>query len=194
MKHCTICGDKLYSKDFCNKHYQRWRKHGDPLIVRGRSKSGSPGVNQVPESQFVEIVEESTSYAECLRKLQLKAAGGSYKVLQERISRLNLDTSHFLGQAHGKSSNRLRAEEVLKLGTKNRNGVVRRILFEELKWSKTCSVCGVEDQWQGRPMTLELDHINGINTDNRAENLRFLCPNCHSQTDTFSVGVSSMDD
>jgi Zn finger protein HypA/HybF involved in hydrogenase expression len=47
-----------------------------------------------------------------------------------------------------------------------------------------CSSCGGSDMWQGRPLTLELDHINGINDDNRKENLRWLCPNCHTQTPT----------
>src|SRR5437763_16057938 len=47
-----------------------------------------------------------------------------------------------------------------------------------------CSQCGIT-HWQGMPLVLHLDHINGINNDNRIENLRLLCPNCHSQTDTY---------
>lgn len=49
-----------------------------------------------------------------------------------------------------------------------------------------CSVCGNTGEWNNKFLSLQLDHINGINNDNRIENLRFLCPNCHSQTDTFS--------
>lgn len=49
-----------------------------------------------------------------------------------------------------------------------------------------CACCGNTGEWNGRPLVLQLDHINGDNCDNRLENLRFLCPNCHSQTDTFA--------
>lgn len=48
-----------------------------------------------------------------------------------------------------------------------------------------CSCCGITE-WNGKPLTLQLHHINGNNRDNRLENLTFLCPNCHSQTDNFS--------
>ena len=48
-----------------------------------------------------------------------------------------------------------------------------------------CKECGISEKWNNKPIILHLDHINGINNDNRLENLRFLCPNCHSQTDTY---------
>ena len=48
-----------------------------------------------------------------------------------------------------------------------------------------CAWCGITDTWNGKPITLQLDHINGINNDHRIENLRILCPNCHSQTETW---------
>lgn len=49
-----------------------------------------------------------------------------------------------------------------------------------------CSECGQEPEWKGKPLTLQLEHKNGINNDNRKENLCFLCPNCHSQTETYA--------
>ena len=52
-----------------------------------------------------------------------------------------------------------------------------------------CTTCGI-NEWQGKPLTLHLDHINGINNDNRIENLRLLCPNCHSQTETYGRRAS----
>ena len=49
-----------------------------------------------------------------------------------------------------------------------------------------CALCGNEGEWCGQPLTLQLDHVNGRYDDNRLENLRWLCPNCHSQTPTFA--------
>jgi Zn finger protein HypA/HybF involved in hydrogenase expression len=64
-----------------------------------------------------------------------------------------------------------------------RGAISRFNIIEEYK----CSKCGITD-WHGEPLTIELDHINGINNDNRPENLRWLCPNCHSQTPTHKNG------
>jgi 5-methylcytosine-specific restriction endonuclease McrA len=66
----------------------------------------------------------------------------------------------------------------------NNTSLKKRLLESNLLEYK-CSICGI-NEWQGKPLSLQLDHINGNNKDNRIENLRLLCPNCHSQTDTFS--------
>ncbi len=60
--------------------------------------------------------------------------------------------------------------------------LIRRLLA--LGWTYACLWCGIAT-WRGKSLTLHVDHINGVHSDNRLENLRFLCPNCHSQTDTF---------
>lgn len=72
-----------------------------------------------------------------------------------------------------------------------RHRVKDRIIMEGLL-PYHCSVCGIEPMWQSKPLTLVLDHINGVNNDNRLQNLRFLCPNCNSQTNTFSRGHRRM--
>ena len=76
-------------------------------------------------------------------------------------------------------------EEVfVENSTYARHNLKRRILKDELI-PYTCSVCGIGPEWMGKPMPLILDHKNGINNDNRLDNLRFVCSNCDSQLDTY---------
>jgi 5-methylcytosine-specific restriction endonuclease McrA len=72
-----------------------------------------------------------------------------------------------------------------------RHRVKERIIMEGLI-PYICAICKIEPMWQSKTLTLVLDHINGVNNDNRLKNLRFLCPNCNSQTKTFSLGHRRM--
>lgn len=81
----------------------------------------------------------------------------------------------------------LKTEDILKgLHPKYTTAKVKKRLIDEGYIEQKCDWCGIKDQWNGKPIVLHLDHINGINNDHRLENLRLLCPNCHSQTDTFA--------
>lgn len=64
------------------------------------------------------------------------------------------------------------------------NHAIKKILLEILNWEDECNECGISD-WYGRKLTLQLDHIDGNNSNNEISNLRLLCPNCHSLTDTY---------
>jgi len=70
------------------------------------------------------------------------------------------------------------------VATFRRNNTVKNLLIREKLIEYKCDICEQESTWNGEPLTLELDHIDGNAFDNRIENLRFLCPNCHSQTPT----------
>ena len=61
---------------------------------------------------------------------------------------------------------------------------LRRAILEA-KQNSMCLICGISD-WMGKPIVLHLDHVNGDNSDNREENNRLICPNCHSQTETYA--------
>lgn len=138
---------------------------------------------------LLEAVNASNSFAGVLRYLGIKQAGGSQAHLIRRIKKEKMDTSHFLGQGHLKGRqalNRKSVQEILVVGSefhrKTNIKQLRRAMVEsgiELK----CN-CGLTDEWQGQKLQLEVDHINGMWWDNRIENLRFICPNCHSQCET----------
>lgn len=128
------------------------------------------------KEQLEPIVRESISYAECLRKMHLKDAGGNYSNLQRNIDKFNIDTSHMLGQAHNSGKEFKRFEDLIKPTT------IKSRLIKEL--GHKCRRCN-NTKWNDKNIPLELEHINGNNRDNSKENLSLLCPNCHAQTPTY---------
>lgn len=122
------------------------------------------------------IVATSYSYAECLRKMGKRAAGGNYKNLQKNIDLFGLDTSHMTHQAHNQGKEFVLFDDLIKPA-----GIKRRLLKER---GCSCESCGLHT-WMERPITLELEHIDGNNRNNSKENLKLLCPNCHALTPTW---------
>jgi len=139
------------------------------------------------EVQLREAVASCFSYRQVLLKLGIKAAGGNYKTLQKAIAYFEIDNSHFTGQAWNRGKKigfKRNINDYLTNKFPIQSSNLRRRLLKEGIFTAICSSCqGTE--WQGEPMPLELDHINGCHEDNRLENLRLLCPNCHAQTSTY---------
>lgn len=146
-------------------------------------------IYQVSNEEFISIVQNANSYSDCLRALGLCTTGGSSTdTLKRRINELKCDTSHFgLQHNKGKSANaKYDLSEILVENSTYANiSRLKQRLVKEERLEYKCAVCGLTE-WLGQPITLQLDHINGINNDHRIENLRFLCPNCHSLTDTYA--------
>lgn len=123
-----------------------------------------------------------------MTKLGYKCKGGGvFRALKKRITKLNIDTSHFRGKGHGSSNTIKYNLETILIENSNYNNIYRlkKRLIKAGILKYVCELCGISD-WLENKLTLHLDHKNGINKDNRIENLRFLCPNCHSQTDTYA--------
>ena len=143
------------------------------------------------KDKLEQIVSESYSFAEALRKIGLKDAGSNFKTIKKYVEEYNIDTSHFRGQTWNKGMGNTdyaaynKLENILKENTNFKSDTLKyRLVKEGLKQWK-CEKCGNEGVWEGKELVLELHHINGNHYDNRLENLQILCPNCHSQTDNF---------
>ncbi len=141
------------------------------------------------------IIRDSISWAEVLRRLGVSFTGGNNDHVKKKVRELGIDTSHFLGlRANSgnrhKGGHKLTGREVLVLdrtgtGRKERLSILRRALCQ-LGMKNECKKCGLGSEWNGTPLTLHIDHVNGNPVDNRKKNLRYLCPNCHSQTETYA--------
>lgn len=133
-----------------------------------------------------DLFAKCTSYSNIIRECNLDVRVSYIKTLQAIAKQYSIDTSHFMG--HSTSVGRapiLKNEEIFRIGYLSTKVVKSRILKDRLI-PYICADCSNEGLHNGKPLTLQLDHVNGNNTDNRLENLRFLCPNCHSQTDNFT--------
>ncbi len=146
-------------------------------------------MQNVNDDLIAKYITESISVAEVLRKLGYDPRGRNYKIVHDAIKRLNLDYSHFLGKSHCKNKIRIiNWNEVLIqkssviLGPARKKRLVKDGLLIYKCYNEKCGL----NSWLGEKISLQLDHINGINNDHRIENLRLLCPNCHSQTPTFA--------
>jgi hypothetical protein len=156
--------------------------------VTGRRGEGSRF--QRSDDEIREVVRQSSGITDALRRLGYTPNGGMHRWLNARIATAGIDTSHFTGQAWARGRTFPRAvrarllEDVLKKNSNYKSAQLRqRLIAAGLKQS-CCEICGA-DTWLGQPLPLALDHINGDPTDNRLENLRILCPNCHAQTETW---------
>jgi ribosomal protein L37E len=145
--------------------------------------------------QFGPIVQVSRSYSDVTRRLGLSTGHGNRKTVIGYIRRYGLDISHFdagYERTRKETNSRLGLDEVL---VENSTYVsvqsLKKKLFKFGLKTKMCEECGQGEEWRGKRISLHLDHVNGNNKDNRIENLRILCPNCHAATDTYCNKNSS---
>ncbi|MCQ4195197.1 HNH endonuclease signature motif containing protein [Streptomyces sp. BPPL-273] len=137
-----------------------------------------------------EAVSASTNMCEVLRYLGLDVVGGHHTHISRRIKAYGIDISHFRMPTRKGKPWRPRTPEGLLV--EQPPAQARRIPSDRIKWAMTtagvperCARCGTGSVWRGRPLPLEVDHIDGDWRNNRVENLRLLCPNCHSTTDNY---------
>lgn len=148
----------------------------------------------IPADEFQELLDTSDSIVDVLRKVGLDPYNGNHKTINQRVKEEGFDTSKLkrnrkiASDAFMKSlgkKNTYSLDDVLVENSNYDNKSLKNRLVSEGLMKNKCFTCGNDGEWNGEKLVLQIDHINGVNNDNRLENLRLLCPNCHSQTETF---------
>jgi hypothetical protein len=144
----------------------------------------------ISKENLAKVVQESYSYKEVLEKIGVCPNQVGYRNLRERTDAWRLDCSHFHKPAHAMiqymRNKEAPLESVLVENSQYNRACLKKRLMCNGMLKNQCGVCGREPRWEGKDLVLILDHINGVNNDNRIENLRLVCPNCESQLDTHA--------
>lgn len=143
--------------------------------------------NHTRES-FQSLVSSCRSKGQLVNALKLSVSGSSYNILQEIIDMWQIDTSTLMGRAWNKGRSlpkKHSTEDLLNNKTYMHTSALKHRLIKEGILKNKCSVCDTKDEWNNKKLVLHLDHIDGDRFNNSLDNLRILCPNCHSQTHTY---------
>jgi hypothetical protein len=175
-------------------NYETLRHYAARLGVDLAGRLGSNGGRAArrpdlpDETSFREVVARNTSLAGVIRELGWPINSTSYRRVHARIEELEIDLDHLHGRtwANGvsRSARRVPLRSYLRRGQLVHGSTLRRRLVEEGLKDHRCEACDLT-RWRGRPIPLELDHIDGDRTNNELQNLRLLCPNCHALTPTY---------
>jgi hypothetical protein len=139
------------------------------------------------ESEARKAVAESLSYSEVLRRLGMRAAGGNHALLRKWVDEIwKIPTDHFDAGASARRVPKAATpiDQVLVRNSSYSRHKMKERLFNEGLKHRRCEMCGQDERWRGRWMSLIIDHINGVPDDNRLTNLRIVCPNCAATLDT----------
>ena len=137
----------------------------------------------------INAVDKSKSIAGVLRMLELRPIGGNYRTINRIVNQYGIDVSHFTGQGWNvglqfKPKVQVSDESIFVEDSNYKCSWRLRERYKKLTGISYCENCGLSE-WQGHQIPLEIHHINGVNTDNRKENLKLLCPNCHALTSNY---------
>jgi hypothetical protein len=146
---------------------------------------------KVPDDELVEVASSCTSLKEVMDRYGLRSTGASYRILRERLEGLGVDYEalaksgqrHAAGYAHTK--NKKPIEFYLVKDKEVSSSLIKSRLFKEGLLTNICYECEQGPEWCGKPLVLQLDHIDGDKRNNELSNLRILCAHCHTQTETF---------
>lgn len=142
------------------------------------------------ENNLRNAVNQSKCKSDVLRYLGIPIKSGNFQTLDRYLKSYNIDSSGLTYdfKRGNKWVKKYSDEQIFCEHSTYGKPHLKKKIINENKLPYSCQECGLGPEWNNKQLVLQLDHINGINDDNRLENLRFLCPNCHSQTETYCLG------
>lgn len=142
-------------------------------------------LSTISKEELEQIVLNSNTYKQILEKLDyINPSGGAYRCLKDKIVKFNISTDHMTHYSNNGFKIHSNEEIFVENSKVSQNALRNRVKRDNLIPYK-CAICGNNGEWNNKPLTLTLDHINGNRTDNRLENLQYVCPNCDRQQETF---------
>lgn len=185
---CKRCNEKFYRYQKINGKRAHLTNRRYCLNCKPyKSNLFKEEVKKYSKEKLNEIIKKSTSYAEVLKRLEMKPSGGNQQTLKKYILKHGINISHFLHQAwkRGKTSNnKVDIEEYLSNKRPIYSHPLKLKLIKEGYFDHKCYKCNLTE-WQGEKIPIQLHHIDGNSSNNNLDNLIILCPNCHALTDTF---------
>lgn len=174
-----------YGRTYCSEQLNRSKESVQAKAKRLGLKYDRSFIYK--SDKFDEIVKSSKSYSEVCKKLFLPTFYGNRQTTKKYIQLKGLDISHFYSDDIGTLGKKIDLEDILvENSTYTYPTNLKERLYKEGIKEKVCEICGQDEIWKGGKLVHILDHINGINNDNRIENLRIVCPNCNSSLETTS--------
>lgn len=151
--------------------------------------TGYKKIHNWSQDKLLKAISKSECKSDILRNLNISTRSGNFQTLDRYCKKYKIDISHLKYKNNrGNKFKKIKTNEEFFVENSESIGksVKKRIIQEKLIDYK-CKKCNNDGNWMGKKLSLQLDHKNGINNDNRLLNLRFLCPNCHSQTKTYAA-------
>jgi hypothetical protein len=142
---------------------------------------------KITVEELTSLINKSSTISQVLSYFGLKNKGGNSRTLKARCLVDHIDLSKFADNINkGNLRPAIPLEKILIAQSNYNRGQLKQRLIKDGKLQNICSECGLKPEWCGKKLIMILDHINGVSNDNRITNLRLLCPNCNSQSNTFA--------